>query len=101
MKKKITVLAAALLLTGCGGDNPYTPQAGATAETIFAEACESCHGANGAGKFGVLLRLALEDNSVEEVAAKVRSGGPVMPAFPQIDEATATALATHLKQVTQ
>ena len=95
---RITI--AALLtahLTGCGSSNGYTPRTGMSAADIFAEACESCHGAAGAGKFGFLLKVAGTDASPAKVAQHVAAGGPVMPGFPNIPESDRLALAEYLK----
>ena len=83
------IFIAALLtatLTGCGGPDNYTPKAGMAPSEIFAEACASCHGADGSGKFGFLLKVTGVDASQAQVAKHIASGGPVMPGFPNIRE---------------
>ncbi len=100
MVRRISVVVAALLLSGCGGESDYTPQSGASGADIFTAACQECHGVNGEGKFGFLLSLKVADHPREVLAGKIRNGGPVMPAFPQVDETAALAVADHLKQVT-
>lgn len=97
--KIITIAALAAMLTGCGGNNEYTPVKGAGAEAIFAEACAACHGDKGAGKFGLLLAVAGSDDSVDEIARHIGEGGPVMPAFPNISEPDRMALAGYLKSM--
>jgi mono/diheme cytochrome c family protein len=96
-KTWIWVALAAVSLTACG-DKDYTPAAGVSAETIFAEACSSCHGEAGVGKFGLLLKLAGSDHPhpVAEVATKVTKGGHIMPAFPNIDQKNAEALGEYI-----
>ncbi len=95
--KLLASAGLAVLLTGCGGSNDYTPAAGADAATIFAGACASCHGDGGGGKFGFLLKVAGTDEPTEEIAAHIAGGGPVMPAFPNIAESDRMALAAYLK----
>nr|CRH06879.1 putative Cytochrome c, class I [Candidatus Magnetococcus massalia] len=87
----------AALLTGCGGSNEYKPQAGATAETIYAEACASCHGDKGAGKLGPILRIAGSDADPAATSAKIAGGGHIMPGFPNISEQDRMAVAVYLK----
>ena len=96
-KKVILVALACLGLAACG-QRDYTPAAGVTAETIFAEACESCHGVTGTGKFGFLLKIADSDHPhpINEIAEKIIKGGHVMPAFPNIDQKSAEAVAQYL-----
>jgi len=100
MYKTTRLLGAGLLaaaLTGCSGSRDFTPTEGMAPDQVFAQACASCHGEAGEGKFGFLLAVAGTETGVEEIVAKIRSGGHVMPAFPNIDENTATAIAAYLK----
>ncbi|MCF6281095.1 MAG: cytochrome c [Candidatus Polarisedimenticolaceae bacterium] len=99
-RKLAWVTLAALGLSACG-QNDYTPATGVGAGTIFAEACASCHGAAGTGKFGFLLKLAgSEQPHLEsEVAAKVINGGHIMPAFPNIDQKNAEALGRYINSL--
>ncbi|MEG3641129.1 c-type cytochrome [Magnetococcus sp. PR-3] len=95
----IGLAAAGILLSGCGGNNDYTPAAGSSPDTIFAEACASCHGDKGAGKLGFLLKVAGSDAEPAAIAGHIQSGGPVMPAFPNINEADRVAIAAYLKSL--
>jgi mono/diheme cytochrome c family protein len=83
-------------LSGCS-DSDFKPAEGMPANQLFAEACASCHGDNGQGKFGMLLKLAGSDLSSEEMVQKIRQGGHVMPAFPNISEEEALAIASFIK----
>lgn len=95
---RITITAVlAAILSGCGGSDDYTPKAGMAAADIFAEACQSCHGASGGGKFGFVLKIAGTDASPAHVAQHIAEGGPVMPAFPNIPGPERLALAEYLK----
>ncbi|MCU7934229.1 MAG: cytochrome c [Candidatus Thiodiazotropha sp. (ex Dulcina madagascariensis)] len=87
----------ALTLAGCSDVNDYKPTADMTATDIFTEACSSCHGDGGSGKFGFLLKIAGTEAAAEEVVEKILHGGHIMPAFPNIDEQDAERLATYLK----
>ena len=94
------ITTAALLtatLTGCSSNDDYTPKTGMAAADIFAEACESCHGAGGGGKFGFLLKVTDTDASPAKVAQHIANGGPVMSGFPNIPESDRLALAGYLK----
>jgi mono/diheme cytochrome c family protein len=93
----ICLIAAGL--SACGGDSDYQPNAGQSPEQIFAEACASCHGEKGEGKFGFLLSVAGSDEPVEEIVGKIRQGGHMMPAFSQISEQEAAAVAGYLKNL--
>ncbi len=97
MKKSWMMVPAVLLLSGCGGTNSYTPTAGTTSAQIYAENCANCHGAQGEGKFGFLLKLAETEHSAETLGAKVRAGGPMMPAFENISETDAVALGAYIR----
>ena len=96
-RKVVLVVLAGLGLSACG-QRDYTPVAGVSAETIFAEACAGCHGDAGAGKFGFLLKLAGSDHPHpdSEIAEKVIKGGHIMPAFPNIDQQNAEALGQYI-----
>ncbi|MCU7906589.1 MAG: cytochrome c [Candidatus Thiodiazotropha sp. (ex Epidulcina cf. delphinae)] len=87
----------ALMLAGCSDVNDFKPTVGMTATDIFADACSSCHGDGGSGKFGFLLKVAGTETAAEEVVAKIRHGGRIMPAFPNIDEEDAVRITSYLK----
>jgi mono/diheme cytochrome c family protein len=92
-----SMLAALGLLSGCGGPDEYTPEAGISAADIFAAACQSCHGEAGQGKFGFLLKIAGDSHTAAEIADKVRDGGFIMPSFPNIGDKERQALAEYVR----
>ncbi|MBL3526288.1 MAG: cytochrome c [gamma proteobacterium endosymbiont of Lamellibrachia anaximandri] len=94
--KLLAPLAAATLLTGCGASE-YSPSITTTPAEMFANGCQSCHGEKGTGKFGLLLRLAGSEESIEHIASKIEKGGMVMSSFPGINAAQRLALATYVK----
>jgi cytochrome c553 len=99
MVKTTRIIAACLVagsLSGCS-DSDFKPAENMPVNELFAEACAGCHGDQGAGKFGFLLTLAGSDLPTEEIVEKVRQGGHVMPAFPNISETEATAIAGYIK----
>ena len=91
--------ALALILSGCGGPNAFTPSEGMSSLEIFDAACQSCHGEKGTGKFGLILKLAGSDDPVEEINDKIKNGGHLMPSFPNIGDADRTALAGYVKSL--
>jgi mono/diheme cytochrome c family protein len=93
-----SVLLLALTLSGCSDSNDFKPAAGMDGLDIYANACSSCHGDGGQGKFGFLLKIAGTDESPEEISAKIINGGKWMPAFPNIDQQQAEQLADYLKK---
>ena len=97
MVKGLTVVAAALWLAGCGGENSYTPVAGAAPAQIYADSCAGCHGASGEGKFGLLLKLAGTTHTAANLGEKIRTGGLVMPAFVNISEVDAVAVGEFIR----
>lgn len=97
LKRIWMVVPVALLLSGCGGNSEYTPAAGSSAAQIYADACAGCHGAQGEGKFGVLLKIAGTTHAAADLGSKVRSGGPIMPAFVNIGEADAVAVGEYVR----
>jgi mono/diheme cytochrome c family protein len=97
---KITLFSLfAAILAGCGGKDDYTPSAGVNAPAIFAEACQSCHGGAGEGKFGFLFSLAGTESTPEKIARHIAEGGPVMPAFPNLSQEQRMALAAYVKSL--
>jgi mono/diheme cytochrome c family protein len=84
-------------LSGCSGTSDYKPSAGLPTDQLFAEACASCHGDKGEGKFGFLLAVAGSEAADEEIVAKILEGGHMMPAFPHISAEQAAAIAGYLK----
>lgn len=97
MTKLAGISLLVLLLTGCSEVNDFKPVAGMDAMDIYANACSGCHGEGGNGKFGILLKIAGTDESMDEIVDKVLNGGHIMPAFPNIDEKQAKNIATYLK----
>ena len=86
------------LLTGCSARD-FKPVSGMNGKDIFANACSGCHGDNGGGKFGFLLKLAGTEETSDEIVEKIRNGGHIMPAFPNIDEQSAALVADYLKSL--
>ena len=100
MKTTIATTGAALLaltLTGCSNSNDFMPVTGMDGMDIYANACASCHGDNGQGKLGFLLKLAGSDISSEAISEKIINGGHFMPAFPNISQPDAEQVAAYLK----
>ncbi|MEW7996600.1 MAG: cytochrome c [Candidatus Thiodiazotropha endolucinida] len=99
--KKATCLAgiclAGSLLTGCSDNNDFKPATGMDGMDIYANACSHCHGVNGSGKFGFLLKLTGSGSNTEEIVHKIRNGGHIMPAFPNIDTQHAGLVAAYIK----
>lgn len=95
---KVVGLAAVLgMLSGCGGPDEYKPAEGMVAKDIYIAACQSCHGENGSGKLGFLLKIAGRDYTAEEVAHKIGEGGFIMPSFPNIAEAERKAVGEYVE----
>lgn len=95
--KVLSLLTMSLGLAACGGPREYTPATGSAAADMFAEACQSCHGESGQGKFGFLLKIAGTDASDADILAHIQDGGLIMPAFPNIGEQERQALVAYLK----
>ena len=87
----------ALALTGCSDTNDFKPVTGMDGMDIYANACASCHGDGGSGKFGILLKLAGTEASSEAIAEKIIKGGHLMPAFPNITQQEAKGIAAYIK----
>lgn len=100
MGKTTHIIATGLLaagLGGCSGSRDFTPTQGMAPEALFTQACSGCHGENGGGKLGFLLSIAGTETAVEEMVNKIQNGGHIMPAFPNISEADARAVAEYIK----
>lgn len=77
----IPVLAAVLLLAGCGGNGGSGDGGNATAadaETVYKRHCLSCHGTDLSGQH---LNTVGSRLSMEEIEQKIRNGGGGMPPF--------------------
>ncbi|MET0028487.1 MAG: cytochrome c [Candidatus Thiodiazotropha sp.] len=100
MKKATYYLGISLLtltFAGCSDVNDYKPGGGLDGKAMFSQACASCHGESGNGKFGFLLKIAGTDESTEEIVGKIANGGSIMPAFPNISHDEAQSIALYLK----
>ena len=85
------LVAAALALVGCGGDDGGAPDvppqqvvdAGKPAQgrEVFADNCAACHGARGEGGTGPNLAGEAEYTDPEAVVDQIRDGGGGMPGF--------------------
>jgi len=91
--------AFALLLGGCGGPSEFTPTPDMSAADIYTNACQECHGDNGAGKFGFLFKIQGSDSSVEEMAAALKDGGKIMPSFPNMSDEHRMMMAAYIKSL--
>jgi cytochrome c551 len=76
----LTVAMAALALAGCSKTNPYSPAAGASGEDIFKAACIECHKIEN----GRIFELSSDKANAAAIAGKVKGGGLMMPAFPNM-----------------
>ena len=81
-KNWLPVLSLALVLAGCSRD--YTPQASATGESIFLEACAECHQAKDKAAGNFFFTLDDKNANPTYIAYKVHSGSIIMPKFPNI-----------------
>jgi len=100
MEKTTHIIAVCLLATGlggCSGSNDFTPTQNMAPGELFAQACSSCHGENGGGKFGFLLSIAGTELPAEDIVTKIQNGGHIMPAFPNIGATEAQAVAEYIK----
>jgi mono/diheme cytochrome c family protein len=95
----IIITALSLLLGGCGGASDFKPTAGMSAVDIYASACEVCHGANGAGKFGFLFKIAGSESDLEEMANAIQQGGTIMPSYPNLSEPERLMMAAYIKSL--
>lgn len=93
--KKIPLLlvgCALIVLSGCSRDK-YMPEAGATPETIFKEACVKCHSPVN----GKVMALSPEMANAESIINRVRNGkGLAMPAFPNLMGDSVVDLAQYI-----
>lgn len=96
-RKAVRVLAATAVAV-CGLLFTTAVAQAADGETTYEARCAACHGNEGEGRgsFPALAGNPLLDDE-EAVAAVVRSGRGVMPAFPQLSEEEISALTTYLR----
>jgi mono/diheme cytochrome c family protein len=93
--KKIPLLlvgCALIVLSGCSRDK-YMPEAGATPEIIFKEACVKCH----TPVNGKVMTLSPQMANVDAIIERVKYGkGISMPAFPNLMGDTIVDLAQYV-----
>ena len=93
----ISIAGLAALLSGCGGPSDFTPTEDMSAANIYAGACQSCHGENGAGKFGFLFKIAGSGSTLEQMTAAIKEGGTIMPSFPNFSDKQQIMMAAYIK----
>jgi len=79
MKRRLVMLTGILLAGACSRE--YVPEAGASGEQIYQAACRECHApaANGS-----IFILSSEHANAGYIAAQVKNGSLLMPAFPKL-----------------
>jgi mono/diheme cytochrome c family protein len=95
--KKIILVTSLVLASSIVQANDYTPAVDAKAAQVFSEACASCHGDWGTGKFGFLLKLTETTLSKEEIKNRISAGGTIMPKFPNIKKEQLSQLTDYVK----
>ncbi|SFM60398.1 c-type cytochrome [Nitrosomonas communis] len=95
MKKKLPLLLLGcmlVVLSGCSRDK-YMPEAGATPEIIFKEACAKCHSPVN----GKVMALSPEMANKDAIIDRIRNGkGFGMPAFPNLMGDSVEGLAQYV-----
>ena len=102
--KNILFISSLVLLTACGrgGFDDYQAPASTDTAEIFAAACAQCHGSDGAGMlFGLMFTLEPVGKSVDELSAKILSGGEGMPAFINLTDQQRQDLAGYILTLRQ
>ena len=89
---KYILFASVLMLSGCSGKNDFTPSANTTGKEIFAQVCTECHAPVGSH----IMEISAEMKDVDKIANKVLTGSFMMPAFPNIQGESASALAEYV-----
>jgi mono/diheme cytochrome c family protein len=97
MSQLIAISGLTAVLSGCGGPSDFSPAEGMSAADIYASTCQSCHGENGAGKFGFLFKIVGSESSPEEMAAALTEGGSIMPSFPNLSDEQRLMMAAYIK----
>jgi len=97
MKK--LVLMGLILISGHCLANDYQPIKGTSGAGIFANACVTCHGAEGQGSFGSFFNLTSSTLPTEAIKTIIQNGGTWMPAFANIKGEELDALATYVRSL--
>lgn len=87
-----TIATAGLLSLSCAGSNDFSPTANMSGKEIFDKACLECHAPVGES----VMEISAEMKDADRIANKVLSGGMMMPAFPNIQGATAKLLSEYV-----
>ncbi|MCW5598058.1 cytochrome c [Nitrosomonas sp.] len=91
-KIPLLMVCALIVLSGCSRDK-YMPNAGATPEIIFKEACVKCH----TPVNGKVMALSPSMANTEAIIDRIRNGkGLSMPAFPNLMGDSVEGLAQYI-----
>ncbi len=95
--KKIILAIGLVLASSTIQASDYRPAADAKPAQIFSDACASCHGDWGTGKFGFLLKLTGTTLSKEEIQNRISAGSTMMPEFPNIKKEQLSQLVDYVE----
>ncbi|CAE6509959.1 MAG TPA: cytochrome c [Nitrosomonas nitrosa] len=91
-KIPLLMVCALIVLSGCSRDK-YMPEASATPEIIFKEACAKCH----TPVNGKVMALSPSMANTEAIIDRIRNGkGFSMPAFPNLMGDSVEGLAQYI-----
>jgi len=91
------VTLCALALAACATHTATeTPAASTDTTALYQQNCARCHGEQGGGKFGLLMKLTQVDLTEEQIRERIRTGRGRMPAFDQLSDAQTSALARRV-----
>lgn len=95
--RHLLLLAVPIFTAACGGSEDYTPQPGAEALTMFADACLECHAPVSQGGPTFVMELSTQNVGKPKIKQRISSGGFLMPGFPNIQGKELDRLAAYVE----
>lgn len=92
------VLMGLILMSGLCLANEFQPVKGSSGAGTFANACVTCHGVEGVGRFG-FFKLTESTMPTEAIKTIVQNGGNWMPAFPNIKDEELEVLGAYVRSI--
>jgi cytochrome c551 len=78
-------------------NNHYQPQT-SNPEIIYKEACADCHGDTGESENLLYPDLVRNKHAPKDIIEKIKNGGFLMPAFPNIVDSTLNILVIYVAE---
>jgi cytochrome c553 len=78
-------------------NNHYQPRT-SNPDIIYKDACAGCHGDRGESENLLYPDISRNELAAEDIIEKIKNGGFLMPAFPNIADSTLNILGTYIAE---